>query len=277
LIKSAKKKIFVVAIGIALLLGSSLVGFEGALAKKGIAIASEDNNSLEIQEMTKERMITAMVNGLRKNCQMTDDEIAEEGLNKQETKKVREFCSLSKKQMGKVLKERIERVKNWRNNESVILGYTNSYSCWTWYGGYNSGIPNYRDLGLSSGSCSWHDSTPYSCKVEGYIACLWGCTNIDPILGWHVKYFASQSALESEIYGKGYHRTAGYAAGQFWQDYADADYTRGINYGYRYQVTWNNSTKMAHSEGPEPNGEANWYGFIHGFWPEEVFEWHYQC
>jgi DNA-binding transcriptional regulator YiaG len=115
-----KKKIFVaVIIGIVLLFGGSLAVFEGALAKKEIAIASEDNNSLEVQEMTKERMITAMVNDLRKNCQMIDEEIAKEGLNKQEIKKVREFCSLSKKEMGKVLKERIERVKNWRNNESV--------------------------------------------------------------------------------------------------------------------------------------------------------------
>jgi len=228
----------------------------------------------EVENEELDVMTDAMVDDLKGKCDMTDEKIAAEGLNKQEIRKVRKFCSLSKNEMKKAIKGKLKRI-NWGNRGSVVLGYTNSYSCWTWYGGYNWGIPNYGDLGLSSSTCIWHDDNP-SCKVEGSVACLWGCTNKDPNLGWHEKNFANQSALETEIYNKGYHRTAGYAAGQL-GDYADADYTRGISYGYRYQVNWYKTIKKAHSEGPEANPESNWYGFIHDYWPEEVFDWHLNC
>ncbi len=225
-------------------------------------------------------MISVLITDIREKCKMTDEEIIKEGLTQMDLKKVRDFCGLSDKEMKKVLRERIEGIekkkKTGGDNDVGVL----SYGCW--YNGYNT-VPSYGDLELSSATCSWHDyDKPYSCKVERGVACLWGCTNNDPNLGWHKTQFSNQSALENYIYSRGYHRTAGYAVGRYWQEYADADYTRAISSGYRHQVSM---TKLsdgsgrveAHTEGPEPNPEMNWYGLIMGFWPNEVEFWHNQC
>lgn len=236
-----------------------------ALLVAGNVNANKGSTDEEIDELAE-----AMTKDLRSKCYVSEKELLAEGLTKEDIKKVRKFCNLPKEELKNIIKERLKRLKTKMGDKSIITGCSNSYSCWTWYGGYNWGIPNYEDLGLTSSTCSWHDPNPL-CKVEAKIACLWGCTNSDPVLGWHTKQFPSQSALENEIYAKGYHQTASYIPGY------QNDYTRGISYGYRYEVAWSPSTKTAHSEGPEPNPEANWYGFLHGFWPEEVYDWHNQC
>jgi len=90
----------------------------------------------EVENEELDVMTDAMVDDLKGKCDMTDEKIAAEGLNKQEIRKVRKFCSLSKNEMKKAIKGKLKRI-NWGNRGSVVLGYTNSYSCWTWYGGYN--------------------------------------------------------------------------------------------------------------------------------------------
>ncbi len=105
------------------------------------------------------------------------------------------------------------------------------------------------------------------------MACLWGCTNPDPVLGWHIKEFSNVSELENEIILKSYHKVA---------DYYGGDYRRWLDYGYSYQVHYwgdfdNDGKPEYHSEGPEPSPEFNWYAFLRGWWPEEVYVWHDNC
>jgi hypothetical protein len=210
----------------------------------------------------------SMVDDLRSKCSMTDDQILSQGVKPADLIKVRDFCKLTKTEMIKIIGDRLKKA-NDKNLKPVFLGYTNSYLCY--YLGLNT-VPSYSNLGLTSSTCSWHDSSPSSCKVESKVACLWGCTNNDPKLGWHTSKFNNKMQFENYIYSKGYHKVSGYAC-----YYMADDYERALSYGYRYEVTWTNSTRTAHVEGPEPDPEANWYGSINGFWPEEVFVWHKTC
>lgn len=256
-----------------LLLAGSLVA--------GATVAQSDGDKpkgigKEKSKYPSKETIRAMAKDLEEKCDVTDRELKAEGLNNRQMKKVRKFCALPLKAKEKILEEKFDKLKRKKSCSGEIVGRNNSYSCWTWYGGYNTGIPNYADLGLTSSECGWHDNSPTECSEEGEVACLWGCTNVDPELGWssHEKVFSSQTALENEIFSQGYHQTADYACGDPLEPCPN-DYTRGIDYGYRYQVNWDGD--KAHVEGPEPNPESNWYGFVNDFWPEEVTVWHSDC
>ena len=208
------------------------------------------------------------------HCKMTEKELLDQKLTKEDIKEVREFCSLPTEEKERRLEKEFKKIKDktCKDKESKIVGYNNSYTCV--YDGINFGIPNYADLGLSSGTCSWHDDTPTNCKVEGRIACLWGCTNQDPELGWHTKWFASVTDLENEIFPKDYHRVSSNYGGS---------YRRWVDYGYSYQVHAtadvdpNTGRGTWHNEGPEPSSEFNWYAYLRGWWPVEVSTWHYNC
>ncbi|AGT34175.1 hypothetical protein OCC_13385 [Thermococcus litoralis DSM 5473] len=217
-------------------------------------------------------------------CKMSDEEMLKDGLTKEEIKKVKIFCSLPKERkkeiiLNKLITAEIERkriclLSKFITSQVSPMSSSGTYSC-----DYQlprrvihaTGIPTHSKLGAIP--CSWTDPTPQLCKEEGEIACLWGCTNADPKLGWKKRAFNTLNDFVEEVTSKGYHKTAKYAA---YGSYG-YDYTRGIGYGYRYESWWNKNTKMGYSEGPEPNPEANWYGFSHGFWPELTFLWHDTC
>lgn len=198
---------------------------------------------------------------------MTDEELLSQKLTDEDIKKVRKFCSLSTEEKFNILEKEFRKLRERKSavKEGKIVNPNGTYTCIS--DGINWGIPNYADLGLSASTCSWHDSQPADCKIEGKIACLWGCTNPDPVLGWHTKYFASITALENEIFPKGYHKVS---------DNYGGDYARTLSYGYRYQVH-SIGGGYWHSEGPEPDVEFNWYAYLRGWWPVEVSWWHYTC
>ncbi|MBO8174264.1 MAG: hypothetical protein H0Z18_03285 [Thermococcus sp.] len=216
-------------------------------------------------------------------CKMSDEEMLKEGLTKEEIKKVKIFCSLPKERkeeiiLNKLITAKVERKKICSLNK-FTTGYINpmsssgTYSC-RYRLIYATGIPTHSKLGAIP--CSWNKpGSSSSCKVEKGVACLWGCTNVDPKLGWssNYKYFPNLESFKQEVTSKGYHKTARYAAyGAYGRDF-----TRGIGYGYRYEARYGPSTHMGYVEGPEPNPEANWYGYIHNFWPTLVYIWHERC
>ena len=204
----------------------------------------------------------------RFHCIISDEELIELKLTEANIKKKHEFCNLSTKEKVAVLANEFSSFDRLGENSSIISGYSNSYSCY--YSGLNAGIPTYQDLGLTSSSCSWTDPNPV-CKVQGSVACMWGCTNKDPSLSWKTKYFSSKIALENEIKSKGYFQAnTGY--------YSGISYTRQLPYGYRYEVQGASSgTGNFNSEGPEPDPGFNWYAFTNGWYPVEAGIWHLSC
>ena len=195
----------------------------------------------------------------RVECQKTDSDLVKEGLSSEVIAKVRAFCAMSSDEISDELALR------FRNNENSPHGsgkiYQPVYSC-GW--GYYVNIPNYSDLGLSWSTCTWLDPNP-SCKVEGAVACLWGCTNMDPVLGWRTKNYATISDLERDLFSKGY--TSGWGGG----------YRRSIGYGYSYNVNYSSNSGIASSEGPEPDTNFNWHAYYGGWWPSTVLSWHESC
>jgi len=263
--------IFAGLLTLALLITPALIGFAaGEWAIDTLDILNDDFVKATVKEIEC------------KHCRTSDAELRSQGLTLEDIKKVRAFCALSTEEKTEKIKEVIraarKQVAECRKKQckGSITGYTNSYDCY--FSGENTGIPNYADLGLSYSTCSWHDPTPNSCKVEGAVACLWGCTNVDPVLGWSsdTKLFTSRSALEASIWPLGYHYTT--IPG------LEGTYSRWLSYGYRYEiqsagtVVINGRTYYKfHSEGPEPSPEFNWYASLRGWWPTEVYVWHDNC
>jgi len=198
------------------------------------------------------------------HCNITDEEILAQGLTMEKVQQAREFCKLSTDEKKSLFKNELTQVQE-NAKDSQITGFSNSYSC-NYGGTRNTGIPTYGDLGLNNWNCVWHDPNPV-CRVQGGVACLWGCTNADPSLGWHTKRFSSTSALENEIFPRGYHRV---------NDYAGGSYRRWLSYGYSYQVHYA-SNGYWHSEGPEPSAEFSWYAFLNGWYFPEARDWHQAC
>lgn len=203
------------------------------------------------------------------HCNRIETAAIEQKLSPQLTQKVRDFCRLSHDEKVKFLKTSF--IANG-DKKSTLTGISHSYYC-TYRGGYNTNIPNYADMGLTASKCSWHDSSPVACKNERGVACLWGCTNTDSVLGWHTKYFASRTALEKEIGPKGYHRIG---------DNYGGDYRRWLSYGYSYQVNPlsadSNGKGTWHGEGPESNPEfPNWHAIINAWYLPEIKDWHDSC
>lgn len=204
------------------------------------------------------------------HCKISDEELKAQQLKPENIRFVHEFCSKPRKEKLQIIKQRIANVTSQKLN-SRFIEYTGSYSCWA--DGINYNIPTYQDLGLSSGSCSWHDTSPQMCRIQAAVACLWGCTNIDPVLGWHTKYFSSRTTLENAVISKGYQRITDPAYGQ--------GYRRTLPRGYSYELSGQSvnaqGTGTWHNEGPEPDPRFNWYAFSNLWWPVEVFNWHMAC
>lgn len=199
-------------------------------------------------------LVEAIVEIRAVHCAVADTELAAQGLVPDGIATVRAFCALSAEEMLAELEARVAR------SEAVSATFT--YTC---AGGWVSGIPSQADLGLSSTTCTWHDPNPVACKQERGVACLWGCNNVDPVLGWHTKSYASRTAAETDLRAKGYRwlSTAG-------------DFSREIGYGYRYQVHLLSGTTW-HSEGPEPSPAFSWSAYVGGWWPSLVQQWHTTC
>jgi hypothetical protein len=233
----------------AMILGSTVNAYStSSISLAARELASVNPTAREIVKDVKTKL-----------CLMTDAEILSTGLISADVRKAREFCLKSDQELLDYFTQML-----------VMLppGTQAAYSC-----GGKTGIPNYSNLSLSSSSCSWHDPNPFLCKVEGGIACLWGCTNNDPLLGWHTKSFTSTTALQNAIISKGYHLVPGQYGGS---------YRRGLQYGYSYQVhqiSGNMSTGNGtwHSEGPEPDTEPNWPGILGGWYPNNAQSWHNTC
>ncbi len=200
------------------------------------------------------------------HCTLSDAELLAKPLTFVEIEQVRVFCRKPTAEKEAIITAEFEKIKQNGCSPGTITGRGNSYSC-VYQGTSNTGIPSYADLGLSSAACTWHDSNPTNCKLEGNVACLWGCTNVDPVLGWHTKTFSSTTALQNEIYPKGYHKASNNYGG---------DYRRSLPYAYSYQVH-PQGVGVWHSEGPEPNPEFDWYSFLRGWWPQEIQAWHTAC
>jgi len=233
---------------------------ELSINSRALAVRTNDNAISSAREVSREIEDV--------HCKTAEEDlINKEKLNKDDLKKVKAFCGLSRREKEEFLTVKFNELEGKKNSkEGRIVARSNSYACF--YGvSLNYGIPNYADIGLSSSSCNWHDSAPFSCKNEGGVACLWGCTNNDPNLGWHKKWFASTADLEREVYSKGYAKLSTEYGG---------DYSRAIGYGYRWQV-FSDGGGWWHSEGPEPNSAFNWYAFLRDWWPLETRIWHGSC
>ncbi len=238
--------------------------------------ASEKEEAAETNAIIKEYKVNEIVNEIEStHCKMTDKQMNALKLSADDIKRAREFCAKpTKEKLALLVSEfkKLEKAKNSKELKGIITGYNNSYNC-TYWGTNNVGIPTYSDLGLSSATVIWHDAggSTSSCRVQGAIACLWGGTSNDPLLGWaHTKSFSSKAAGESAIKPKGY------IAKQ--SDYPNS-YTRSIPYGYRYEVAAPNSSGNGdwHVEGPEPDPTFNWYAYNRGWWPFESGIWHLTC
>mgnify|MGYP001772578700 CR=1 FL=1 len=115
---------------------------------------------------------------------------------------------------------------------------------------------------------------PTDCCIPGKVECLWGCENADPLLGFgrEGKRFEYLDEFLDYVEPHGYYTSI------FSQpERGIFAFTRDIGYGYRYEAWYNANSKMGYSEGPEPNPDPNWYGYINGFWPWYVFWWHNKC
>ena len=210
------------------------------------------------------------------HCKLSVQKLAELRLSAGNIQKAKDFCAKPPREKAAILEKLFMKMNNKMKPEGQIVGFNNSYSC-NWNGSRNNGIPTYQDLGLTLNSCSWHDTTPDACKLQGSVGCLWGCTNTDPVLGWstHQKFFPSRTALEQAILPKGYQLITNPVYG--------IDYRRTLPYGYSYELSRHSVDSTGkgywHVEGPEPDPRFNWPGFLGGWWPVEVLYWHqiYNC
>ncbi len=228
-----------------------------------IACAHEQDNGWDTGLDGNVKETVAQIQSVQ--CRKTDAVLRSEGLHEDQLGLVRDFCRQTLRQMAIALTDRFEES---RRRAELAKTSESFYACT--YEGYNTGIPSYSDLGLSSGTCSWHDPNP-ECQV--FYACLWGCNNVDPSLGWHIKWYTSRSALEADIFPKGYSYVSGTGEG--------GGYRRTLPNGYSYQVHSltidANGMGNWHNEGPEPDPRFNWSGYLGGWWPYEVKAWHDHC
>lgn len=240
-----------------------------ALLIFGGFVSAQGSIDSESSKIIKQYKIDSLVNEIENiHCKMADKQMKALKLSAGDIERARDFCAKPTNEKVSFLAAEFSKIKQSGGLQSRIVGYENSYSCY--YSGLNTGIPTYQDLGLSSSSCTWHDPNP-SCRIQGSVACLWGCTRIDAALGWHTKYFSSKTALENAIKPKGYFQAnTGY--------YSGLSYARQLPYGYRYEVQGPSSgVGSFHSEGPEPDPSFNWYAFLRGWYPAEVGVWHIAC
>lgn len=218
-----------------------------------------------------QEQVALTVNQIRSiECLKPDSTLVEEGLDEATIAKARAFCALP---IDEMIAEVAARFHVLDSAEDGVGQTTQQvYSCY--YNGANFDIPTYADLGLTDATCVWHDPNP-GCKVQGLVACLWGCSNNDPVLGWHTKWYASRSALEADIFPKGY---ATVSSGVFGEG---GGYRRTLPRGYSYQVHSQsidaNGQGYWHCEGPEPDTRFSWYAWYGGWYPSEVQSWHAAC
>ena len=117
-------------------------------------------------------------------------------------------------------------------------------------------------------------SMPTDCCIPGKVECLWGCENADPKLGFghEGRYFSTVDEFQKFVEAQGYKESV-----FSYPERGVYDFTRDIGYGYRYEAWYVEDEHKGYSEGPEPNPDPNWYGYINGFWPWYTYHWHNNC
>ncbi len=197
-------------------------------ALNGQQLSVQKAEKVEYSDIVKQFQIDRIAKEVEDyQCKLGDKQLIEQKLNSDDIKRFREFCYLSTTEKIKDLEARFKKISESKVLESKFIAYDNSYSCT--FEGYNWGIPTYQDLGLNFYSCGWHDSGGFGspCRSQAGIACLWGCTNVDPALSWgfHTRYYSSKTALENDILRRGY---------QAWW----APMGTGYGAGYRRTCQW---------------------------------------
>ncbi len=228
-----------------------------------LLVSCGDNEIKEYSDVVK-----ALVDQVQNvECQKSDGLLILEHLSNQEIIRVHEICQMSSEKKLDFFSSVMSSSQHSAIGENVgTLRQGVSF--------YNCGaleVPQKWSVLLN---CEWHDApaNPVECSMEGKVACLWGCNNSDPVLGWHTKFFNSRTDMENEIRPKGYIYLSSVEGG---------DYSRQLDYGYRFQVHSqnidSNGKGMWHNEGPEPSPSFSWFAFVRGWWPNNVRTWHSKC
>jgi hypothetical protein len=228
-----------------------------------LMVACGNGVSLKKEYTSEVQALVVQIEGVE--CQKSDDRLRGEKLVEQDLQRIHDLCQKSKEEKLELFSSLMNgQVKN-RDEVGTITQALSFYSC------DDNVVPDQWSTTLS---CDWHDApaSPVECSIQGKVACLWGCNNVDPMLGWHTKFFNSRADLEKEITPKGYYYIGSYEGG---------DYSRQLDYGFRFQVhplsidangkgTW-------HNEGPEPSPAFSWFAYLRGWWPSDVIAWHSKC
>lgn len=236
-------------------------------AASGILLLAACGNGMSTQAKGYTDQTQALVAQIESaECPKLDDVLRAEKLTDQDIARVRDFCQKSTEEKLDYFTDVLEgRKPNNSDRVGTLTQALSFYSC----GGMD--IPDQWSTTLT---CDWHDAptSPVDCSIQGKVACLWGCNNIDPMLGWHTKFFNSRADLENEISPKGYYYIGSFEGG---------DYSRQLDYGFRFQVHGmgvdSNGKGTWHNEGPEPSPAFSWFAFVRGWWPSNVRDWHSKC
>ncbi|MEM3973219.1 MAG: hypothetical protein QW320_02465 [Ignisphaera sp.] len=230
-------------------------------------------------------------------CRMNIKELYAKGLTHNNIPKIKEFCSLPREAKIKIIYAKITGVRNaiiksifnssnskCITKDAALIGASstttcpslgacssgnNVYSCGIIPRAYN--IPCPRVLNITICHVI---NMPTDCCIPGKVECLWGCENEDPVLGFGPtgKPFNSLQEFRNYVESRGYYESI-----FSYPERGIYAFTRDIGYGYRYEAWYHDGRKMGYSEGPEPNPDPNWYGYINGFWPWYVYWWHNKC
>ncbi|RSN76140.1 hypothetical protein [Candidatus Methanodesulfokora washburnensis] len=227
----------------------------------------------------------------KKLCKMTEEEMSASGLTNEDIKRAKEFCNLPRSEKRRILISELKKAENYVKsckelsasqitpyqqycslNGGKCAGGISFYNCWT---ALNVPCPR-----IFVSSCRIVQM-PASCCTPGSVYCLWGCENPDPLLGFgsapgEERRFNSVNEFRTYVTSKGYYESV-----FSYPERGIYDFTRDIGYGYRYEA-WLDARSgrppyIGRSEGPEPNPDPNWYGYLNGFWPTYSLAWHQSC
>ncbi|MDW8033406.1 MAG: hypothetical protein RMI79_00415 [Nitrososphaerota archaeon] len=249
----------------------------------------------KLMEDDLDSLVTRIVDIFEKRlCRMNVEELYVEGLTAKDIAEVEKFCSLFREAKVKIMHTKIKSVRdtiiisslcecgmdatsyvNRVGSDSTCSslgacsGNINVYSCGITPPAFN--IPCPRILGITICNVV---RMPMDCCIPGQVQCLWGCENADPTLGFgpEGKPFSSVGEFRNYVESRSYYESV-----FSYPERGIYDFTRNVGYGYRYEAWYVQSQFRGYSEGPEPNPDPNWYGYLNGFWPLYTYQWHITC
>ncbi len=263
-----------------------LILFAVLLASVVMVSADFENSKRSISEIA-DKFVDVFE---RKLCKMTEEELCASGLTGDDIKRAKEFCSLPRNEKRKILISELKKAEDYSKScRELDISQITPYQqyCSLNSGKCAGGISFYNCGGASAVSCPRVFVSfcrivqmSFSCCTPGAIGCLWGCENMDPLLGFgsapgEERNFNSVNEFRAYVESKGYYESV-----FSYPERGIYDFTRDIGYGYRYEAWLDARTGPPYkgrSEGPEPNPDPNWYGFLHGFWPTYSYTWHDNC